>query len=224
MSTALMYAFGQHPDLVPVDEPFYGVYLHQTAKQHPGREAVLATMPQTFEGVLERLQQLGNNKRLFLKDMAHHLGLFNDFSWMQNHRVLHLIREPAKMLHSLVKVIPEPELLDMGLERQWALFQQLEALNIPQTVVVSEVFLSNPAVELKKLCNFLDLPFTSSMLQWPQGPKAYDGIWAAHWYPEVHQTNGFKPQATTAAVVPPHLEDLYEQARYFYEQLISKKE
>lgn len=223
MSTALMYAFAQHPEIEPIDEPFYGVYLHQTGKAHPGRTEVLAHMPQTFEGVLKGLHpKVG--KRLFLKDMAHHLGLMQDFSWMNNHQVIHLIREPAKMLHSLIKVIPEPELLDLGLERQWELYQKLAAQNIKQTVVVSEAFLANPHKGFEALCAFLNLPFSGAMLCWPMGPKSFDGVWAKHWYKEVHQTQGFKPQVTTRAHAPEHLKDLYQQARYFYEQLISQKD
>jgi hypothetical protein len=29
------------------------------------------------------------------------------------------------------------------------------------------------------------------MLTWPAGPKAYDGVWAQHWYNAVHASTGF---------------------------------
>jgi hypothetical protein len=29
------------------------------------------------------------------------------------------------------------------------------------------------------------------MLAWPAGPKAFDGVWAAHWYDAVHRSTGF---------------------------------
>ena len=29
------------------------------------------------------------------------------------------------------------------------------------------------------------------MLSWPMGPKAFDGVWAPHWYDAVHCSTGF---------------------------------
>lgn len=219
MSTALMYAFAQHPEIATIDEPFYACYLHQTKKQHPGFDAVLQSQPAHWQEVVQNLENQ-KAKRLFIKNMAHHLGCLPDLSWMQNHRVIHLVREPAKMIHSFSKVIAQPTLQDLGLEDQFQLHQKLKAMGVPQTTVVSEDFLAHPETGLRELCDFLALPFTEKMLSWPAGPKAYDGVWAPFWYHEVHQTTGFAQQPTTATKVPHELVDLYHQADYFYQQLI----
>ncbi len=221
MSTALMYAFAQHPEIDAVDEPFYAHYLHQTKKQHPGFDAVLQSQPTDWPKVVQNLEN-HTSKRLFIKNMAHHLALLPDLSWMQNHLVIHLIREPAKMIHSFSKVIPVPQLEDLGLESQHLLFQKLAELGVEQTTIVSEEFLSNPANSLQNLCDLLGLQFAPKMLRWPQGPKPFDGVWAPHWYGEVHQSEGFTTRPTTDTKVPEHLLDLYEQARYFYNQLYPK--
>jgi hypothetical protein len=34
------------------------------------------------------------------------------------------------------------------------------------------------------------------MLQWPQGPRDSDGIWAPHWYAHVRESTGFEAPAT----------------------------
>ena len=41
--TAMMRAWGNRPDTVVVDEPFYAYYLKTTSKEHPGAEEVIAT-------------------------------------------------------------------------------------------------------------------------------------------------------------------------------------
>src|SRR5216110_3459848 len=42
ISTAMMRAWGNRPDALVVDEPFYAYYLKATGKQHPGAEEVIA--------------------------------------------------------------------------------------------------------------------------------------------------------------------------------------
>ena len=51
ISTALMYSFGNRKDTSVVDEPMYAYYLHNTGIDHPGKEAVLGSLPIDLEKV-----------------------------------------------------------------------------------------------------------------------------------------------------------------------------
>jgi branched-chain amino acid aminotransferase len=73
------------------------------------------------------------------------------------------------------------------------------------------------------------------MLNWPAGPKAYDGVWAPWWYQQTHKSSGFQqpaskqqqgeqqqPQQQQGAQQPPpkqlpdHLKPLLEECRPLY--------
>jgi len=75
---------------------------------------------------------------------------------------------------------------------------------------------------LRKLCSAIDLRFDPAMLSWAAGPRAEDGIWAAHWYGAVHKSAGFAgaegpllrspvSRKTLCAQAMPHYQKLYDQ-------------
>ena len=51
VSTALMRSFGARPDTRVVDEPLYAHYLAVTGIDHPGRDAVIASQPTSWQAV-----------------------------------------------------------------------------------------------------------------------------------------------------------------------------
>jgi hypothetical protein len=63
----------------------------------------------------------------------------------------------------------------------------------------------------------LDVPFEKDMLSWKEGGIPEDGIWAKHWYTNVHKTTGFSKQQSKPVTVPPHLGPLLAEAMPFYE-------
>jgi hypothetical protein len=73
---------------------------------------------------------------------------------------------------------------------------------------------------LQQLCERIGIPFQQSMLTWPAGPKPYDGVWAPHWYANVHRSTGFEQQPTSSRPLPDHLEELYHRAYFFYEKML----
>jgi hypothetical protein len=223
MSTAIMYAFAQHPDLEVIDEPFYAIYLKHTGKAHPGRDLVLAQMPDNLAAVMQTMLPSDAGKLMFVKDMAHHLGVVADLDWIRAHRVIHLIRHPAKMLASLQKVIPQPTIQDLGLQDQYALYVRLLAMDIPQLVIDSEEILKNPKAGLSRMCAFSGIPFSENMLHWQAGPKPYDGVWAPWWYGGVHKSTGFQPQVTTTTKIAPEHREVYELGLMYYEKMTQNK-
>lgn len=220
VSTALMYAFAQRPDTVVVDEPLYGHYLSKTELPHPGAESVVTGMENDGE-VVVRDVFLGeyDSQILFVKSMAHHLYQLDESFLDETINVI-LTRDPVEMLPSLINQIPEPILRDTGLDAQVRLLnREIEKGNTPAVLDARELLL-NPRAILKQLCSILELEFDESMLAWEAGPKPYDGVWAPHWYHNVHKSTGFAPYRAKSDPFPERLEGLLNEAAPLYDELL----
>jgi hypothetical protein len=219
VSTALLYSFAQRPDTRVVDEPLYGHYLRVSAAEHPGRDAVLAAMDTDGERVVRRVI-LGPCDRpiAFFKQMAHHLVALDRGFLAETANVL-LTRDPAEMLPSLVHQLPAPTLRDTGLAAQAELVAELKALGQEPPVLEARELLLDPEGVLSELCRRLGIPFDPAMLSWPPGPRPEDGVWAPHWYDNVHRSTGFAPYRPRTAAFPAHLLPLLAECRPYYEAL-----
>lgn len=219
ISTALMYSFAQRADTTVFDEPFYAVYLDKSGAQHPGRDEVLQAQSKDEDVVRTLILNHKATPLLFIKNMAHHMEVMTK-PFFDNAINIFLIRNPKQIIASYSQVIEEPVMRDIGIEYQHTLFKQLSDQKSKVVVLDSGLVLQNPEVILKKLCTACDIPFTTDMLTWKKGPKSYDGVWAKHWYANVHNSTGFEKQNTSERELPEHLENLYHQARVYYEKLL----
>jgi len=219
ISTALMYSFAQRSDTTVLDEPFYAFYLHHSGVYHPGKEDVLKTQPLDYKDVYDTLYQEWEKPVLFIKNMAHHLELMDE-ALLAGLTNVFLIRNPRQIIASYAQVIEAPTLRDIGIEYQASLFQRLKADGQDPVVLDSAGVVEHPAAILKQLCTRVGLPFEETMLQWPAGPKSYDGVWAPHWYANVHRSTGFEKQATSSRPLPASLESLNNTAQRYYEMLL----
>lgn len=238
ISTALMYSFAQRSDMQVVDEPLYAYYLqHQTtAAIHPGREAILASQPTDARAVLKQLYHASQQQPILLcKQMTHHLlgwekgplpapwsellGTSDKAAVPEIKNVL-LIRDPRAILASYSKVVEAVSAEDVGIIKQYELFQSLQAKQQVQAVVDSRRLLQNPKDILTKLCAALDIPFDPKMLRWEAGPRPEDGVWAPYWYANVHKSTGFQLYQEKAMVLSPELEELATDLAPYYEALL----
>ena len=67
--------------------------------------------------------------------------------------------------------------------------------------------------------NITPIDFYNKMLSWPRGGIKEDGVWAKHWYKNVHQSTGFMKQKTSKRELPKHCEALYFDALKYYNKL-----
>ncbi len=219
ISTALMYSFRQRPDTKVFDEPLYAHYLATTGLRHPGYRDVLAAQDQDGARVTDEVLY-GPCERpvLFFKNMAHHMvGLDLDrFDGLTN---IFLTREPADMLTSLIKELPEADLEATGLPSQIRLLDRIEAKGAAPVVLMAADVLRNPEGVLRSLCDRIGIPWYAEMLAWPEGPKPEDGVWAPHWYANVHRSTGFAPYRPKDEVLPAHVEPLLAECLPLYERL-----
>ena len=61
--------------------------------------------------------------------------------------------------------------------------------------------------------------FMPEMLTWDEGGIVEDGVWAKHWYANVHNSTGFKPASSRATNLPTHYQDLCNDALPYYYEL-----
>jgi hypothetical protein len=219
ISTALMYSFAQRTDTQVVDEPFYAYYLSRTNVRHPGEEEVMRSQSSNEEEVKRTLFTHHSKPVLFIKNMAHHIEVLNDNSFLEHCLSIFLIRNPKQILASYAQVIEKPVLRDIGIAYEYELFEKLKNSN--PMVIDSGLLLQNPESVLKKVCDRAGIEFEKNMLSWPAGPKPYDGVWAPYWYSNVHQSTGFDKQPTSERPLPESLLPVYEEAKPFYETLLS---
>ena len=193
LSTAMMYSFAQRSDFSVVDEPFYGPYLRITGLAHPMREAILQSRPEDAFQVERSLigPDPGGKPHVYHKHMCQHMIEGIPRGFMADCVNVFLIRHPARVVASFAKGYPELTAHDIGFDAQADLFHHARSLGQEPIVIDSADIRQNPREMLQSLCKALGLEFDATMLEWPAGPKPYDGIWASHWYGSLHGTTGF---------------------------------
>lgn len=217
-----MRSWGNRPDTVVIDEPFYAFYLRKTGKPHPGAAEVLSACETDPRGVIETLlAPLPPGKTIFYqKQMAHHLLPGIDQSWLDRVSNCFLIRDPAEVITSYIRKNEEPTLEDLGFARQIDLFRSVRQKTgaIPPVLDAADV-LRAPGKMLARLCGAVGVEFDEAMLSWPAGFRETDGVWAKYWYAEVAKSTGFQPYKPKAESVPARLRERHEQCRKFYDEL-----
>ncbi len=178
ISTALMYSFAQRPDAVVFDEPLYAHYLRITNADHPGKDEIIKSQESDGEKVIEQIVDSSYEKPVvFFKQMTHHLINLNEDFLSKVFNII-FIRDPKQIISSYSQVRSTVTMQDIGIEKQWQLFNQLKNEKLHCIVLDSNEILKTPEKVLNSLCEALQIPFYKQMLRWPAGPKPEDGIWA----------------------------------------------
>ncbi|MCB0643789.1 MAG: hypothetical protein KDC44_19210, partial [Phaeodactylibacter sp.] len=222
ISTAIMYAFAQRPDTRVVDEPLYAHYLSHApdVPDHPGTEAILAS--QATDGQLvvqEVLHGAYDRPVVVFKQMTHHL-IELPFDFLKTMKNVLLIRDPRRIIASFAKVIPDPQMRDIGVQLQWELAQYIDRHEALHAVIDTRELLQAPRQVLQILCRQLDIPFFESMLSWEAGARPEDGVWAPYWYANVHRSTGFQAYEEKPVQLSPKLEGLAASCQPFYQELL----
>ncbi len=222
LSTAMMYSFAARGDCAATDEPFYAAYLAATGVQHPMGADIIAAGQTDAAGVAAAC--LGPNPDgqplWYQKHMTLHMIPGFDRSFLRGLTNVFLIRLPARVVASYSKKRESPTLADIGFVQQAELFDQVAQMTGSAPPVVDSADIrATPRETLTRLCAALGIPFTEAMLNWPAGPKAYDGVWAPHWYNAVHSSTGFDEPEGPLPDLPSAYQALVEQALPSYERL-----
>jgi hypothetical protein len=123
------------------------------------------------------------------------------------------------MLPSLMNQIPRPTLRDTGLAEQVEILEVMMEGDAEPVVLDAKELLLDPPGVLRQACEKLGLPFEEAMLSWSAGPKPEDGVWARHWYENVHASTGFDPYSPRKGPFPEKLRPLLDECLPLYERL-----
>lgn len=221
ISTALMYSFAQRPDTLVYDEPLYAHYLSKSPAKdyHPGAQEVIDSQDNDGEKVIAHIV-LGRQEKpvAFFKMMTHHLVQLK-LSFLAETLNVILIRDPKEVLPSFVNQVKKPQLKDVGYKQSADLFEYLKSIGRQPLVLDARFTLLNPQTVLQKLCALLEISFFDSMLSWKAGPRKEDGVWAKHWYHNVHTSSGFMSYRAKKEPFPSELLNLLNQCEPYYEKL-----
>ena len=226
LSTALMRSFGARADTGVIDEPFYGPYLALSGRDHPMREAVMAACPHDWRKAEATIlgPAPGGAPIFYQKHMVQHMlpGVGRD--WFSRCRHAVLIRDPARALASFADRYADAAVADLGIGETEDILADIEARTgrLPP-VVEAEDIRARPEPMLRALCAALDIPFDAAMLAWPPGPRATDGVWAAHWYGAVIASTGFTPPDPAPPRLTGRLADLAETLAPAFRRLQASK-
>ena len=125
VSTALMYSFAERSDTTVFDEPLYAHYLKESGVLHPAREEVLLAQENDGNKVVKNILLKEHNEVSFHKLMTHFLVNI-DRSFLSKVTNVLLIRNPSEIISSYAKVIPNPNMEDLGVQMQYELFHELK--------------------------------------------------------------------------------------------------
>lgn len=224
ISTAMMRAWENRADTKVVDEPFYGYYLHASKAQHPMADVVLKSQATNWQQVSADMLVDDSHDIFYQKHMTHHMLNEIDLDWTKHLSHCFLIRDPLLVINSYLKKMPSVNNDDIGIERQFHLYQQISNItgqNIP--IIDSEDVLQNPAAVLLALCQHLNIEFDRNMLRWPPGKRDSDGVWAKHWYQNVESSTGFAPYKEPKLHLTAAQKRLAKDNDVFYQQLYKKR-
>lgn len=222
ISTAMMRSFEARGDSFVTDEPLYSHYLHETGKDHPMREEIIATYDHNWRNVVDRLSgTVPNGKKIwYQKHMSHHLLEHIDREWIKIFHNCFLIREPKEVLLSYSKKRERVNIEGLGYKQQSEIFEFIKNYTgqIPAVIDARDV-LEDPRKILQLLCEHIGIDFTEDMLEWKPGLRETDGIWAKHWYDAVKKTTGFEKYQQKTEELLPEFDSLLVECREYYNTL-----
>ena len=220
VSTALMYSWRQRPDTRVFDEPFYGVYLRAFDPGHPGRDEIVAAMPEDVDTIVDRIRSADRPVR-FVKNIGHHLDALPD-SILDEFTNGILVRDPARVIASLDATLHAdfPATIT-GLPQQVRILDHELAAGRTPIVVDAGRLLADPRAVLGSLCGAVGLELDERMLSWPAGPKPEDGVWAEHWYQSAHRSTGFAAPPTGDVELTEPQQHLLQECQPLYDRLLA---
>lgn len=222
ISTAMMRAWENRSDTRVLDEPFYAFYLLATGRAHPGADEIITGGETDWRKVVGCLtsSSAGEKPIVYQKQMTHHLLPQIECGWLREVTNCFLIRDPRAVIASYSKKNELAAVEDLGFVQQAEIFDfVVREIDATPPVIDADDVLRNPRKTLVRLCEALGVEFSDTMLRWPAGRRATDGIWAKHWYSEVEKSTTFAPHREMKIEIPPRFREIEDRCRQIYERL-----
>lgn len=223
ISTAMMRAWENRADTIVTDEPFYACYLTATGIEHPGRDEVIASQSSEWQQVIsDCVTQTHTDATIhYQKHMTQHMLPDMELDWLQKLVNVFLIRSPEEVVASYAQARPDLTAEDLGFAQQHRLYQYVKQnIHSEPLVISARQVLTDPKAALQKVCEYCEINFHNSMLQWPVGSRASDGVWAPYWYKNVEQSSGFAPFVEKQITLDNNQEKIAQRCRPFYNAML----
>ena len=219
ISTALLRSFSNRDDTVVYDEPFYSYYLKETNLNHPMKDEIIDFYPTKENEVIKSILE-NKNGIYYQKHMTHHILDKTNIEWLKKGTNCFLIRHPSKVINSYIKKNTLQSITDIGFDQMFRLFKYVNK-NISKEIIVinSDTLLENPELYLKKLCQNLNIDFSTKMLKWPKGKTNDFGIWYKHWYHDIINSTEFAITKNIIKDVPKNYEKIYLESLNIYDHM-----
>lgn len=228
ISTAMMRSWENRRDCSVVDEPFYAYYLNETRHPHPMFDDVIASQPTSYNTVAQNMSEGACDAPIqYQKHMTQHMLQGCDLAWTKNLVHCMLIRDPAFVVNSYTNSRGECTAEDIGIKRQFELYQTFTELTGQDIPIVDSVsVLNNPHKIIPLMCEALGVQCKQEnlqgMLNWPQGPRSSDGVWASHWYHSVEASSGFGDAKSQTLNLSAQQRAVVDEVTPYYEQMKEK--
>ena len=220
LSTAMMRSFGSRADCTVWDEPFYAPFLKVSGRDDPGRDKILRAHETDPKIIAQDCLKYTGTDYYFQKHMPLHMADSFPLDWVTKAKHFFLLRHPARVIASYVKVRPDVTIDDLGFRAQRQLYDKFTQLTgTPPPIIHAEDILQNPEMALSSLCGALDMPFDPAMLSWTAGLKPEDGVWAPFWYGNVIGSTSFAPFNPIRPDIAPRYLDLLRACLADYENI-----
>ncbi len=193
MSTAIERIMRERGDCLCLHEPFmYYYYLHLGSREFPHFEAE-PDRPTGFDDIIDMMRNEAREQTVFAKDMAYYVlpELFRHPALAREIRHAFLIRDPRKSIASYYKLDPELTLDEIGIERQWQLYQWLRRETGEEPPVVrAEDIQRDPRGVVGALWKRIGLDFIADAFSWQAGEMPADWEQVGAWHARTASHSG----------------------------------
>lgn len=180
-STAFEWAMKHRGDMTCFHEPYNESYYYgedrrndRYFKADPDLEVKAGL---TIDAVHQKLIDLANRERVFIKDFAYSIMHIADDAFLDAHSHTFLIRNPEKVLTSMHARWSDIALAEIGFEDLHTLFKRVSDRSGATPVVMdSDELLERPREGMIAFCEAVGIPFIPEALSWERTRPAETNI------------------------------------------------
>jgi hypothetical protein len=228
MSTAFAKAISGCPEVLVLHEPFTDCYYFgpQRRSSRYGDSAAVVDFDAAAAVAAIHRASASTNRTVFFKDLA-----FQAYHYVPDHLLAQaantlLIRHPARVMASLMRLKPDFSEEELGFQALDALHRRISDLqSAPPPVLEGEWFRSHPRLILRDFCEAHDLPFSEGMLRWTSGTLRpwlpHEGESQQKWHSTLESSSTILPPEGPAPrlVLSTPQQEMLERALEIYDRL-----
>ncbi len=228
-STAFEWMMRNRGDMTCYHEPFGRAWHFGETPLWPAAPADAERIPGlSLESVLEELKRAAQDGPVFSKDFPYYVDHWFDDEFMDLFNHSFLIRDPARALPSLEKILPDFPLKEGGFPDQRRLFDLLtERDGKAPPVIDSDDLLEDPEGIVAAYCEAVGIAYMPEALRWQPGERREVCWWdQGSSHVNLARSDGLKPQKRSYPDVSrfsKRLDDIYRQSLPHYEHLYAQR-